>query len=79
VFYALTWALPDLWLGAFSRRGPACFCHSFSRYQQFTRPILLAPELDAVIRTAEPDGALSRIFGERYSRKPAWPPKTERE
>ena len=73
VFYALSWLVPDLWLGAFSRRGPFCFCHSFRRYQQFTRPMLLAPELDAVVRTADPDGVLRATFGERYSRKPAWP------
>jgi hypothetical protein len=35
--------------------------------------MLLAPELDAIVRTAEPDSALKAVFGDRYSRKPEWP------
>src|SRR4029453_4162932 len=29
-FYAFTWlALPDIWLGDLTRRGPFCFCHGY--------------------------------------------------
>ncbi|MGH7719049.1 MAG: hypothetical protein ACREON_09435 [Gemmatimonadaceae bacterium] len=71
-FYALSWVLPDLWLGSFSRPGPLCFCHTFSRYKQFTRPLLLGPRLDAIVRSSRPHTVLERVFG-RYSRKVEWP------
>ena len=73
VFYLLTWTPPDLWLGALARRGPACFCHSYSRYLEFTRATPLDSRLDVVVRTADPDQTLRAVFGERYSRKNAWP------
>ena len=73
VFYAMTWALPDYWLGRVSREGPLCFCHSPSRYRQFDRAELLAPQLDAVVETATPGAALSAVFGATYSEKPEWP------
>src|SRR5919201_6734660 len=48
VFYAMAWALPDLWLGNLTRPGPWCFCHGFRRYLEFTRPLLLAPRLNVI-------------------------------
>ena len=73
LFYALTWVLPDLWLGRLSSRGPLCFCHDFERYLEFTRPIQLAGRLTAIARTADPDQILGTVFGARYARKPFWP------
>ena len=49
------------------------FFHSYKRYRDFTRPMLLAERLDAVVRTDDPDTVLRAFFG-KYSRKPAWPP-----
>lgn len=72
-YYALTWFLPDLWLGNASRRGPWCFCHGYARYREFTRPILLGSRLDPVVQTSDPHLILGQVFGARYSRKPAWP------
>lgn len=73
MFYAMTYAFPDLWLGRLSSRGPLCFCHSFARYQEFTRPVVLGARLTAIGRTADPDSLLSVVFGERYAHKPYWP------
>ncbi|HEY0972208.1 MAG TPA: hypothetical protein VGE02_14665 [Gemmatimonadales bacterium] len=72
-FYALTWALPDYWFGRLEREGPLCFCRGPARYRQFDHPVMLAPRLDVVVETADPDRALRAVFGESYSRKPAWP------
>lgn len=72
-FYALTWAFPDLWLGRLSSPGPLCFCHSFSTYIQFTQPLPLAPRLNAIARTAQPDSVLTAVFGKSYARKRWWP------
>ena len=73
-FYVLTWVLmPDFWLGQLSRPGPWCFCHSYRRYRDFSRPLLLAPRLDAIVRTADPDPVLRQVFGVPYSRKTPWP------
>ena len=72
-YYLLSWLLPDLWLGNASRPGPWCFCHGYARYREFTRALLLAPHLTAVVRTADPAPALRQLFGDRYSRKPDWP------
>lgn len=73
LFYAMTYAFPDLWLGRLSSRGPLCFCHSFARYQEFTRPVALGARLTAVGRTADPDSLLTVVFGRRYAHKPYWP------
>lgn len=73
LFYAMTYLLPDLWFGRFSSRGPLCFCRSFSRYIEFTRPILLGSQLTAIGRTADPDSLLTAVFGEQYAHKPFWP------
>ena len=72
-FYLFTWLVPDLWLGHLVREGPWCFCFGPARYREFTQPLFLGERLDAVIRTENPDRALSAVFGEDYSRKPPWP------
>ncbi len=48
IFYGMTYVFPDLVFGRFSSRGPLCFCRSFSRYLQFTRPIVLGGRLTAI-------------------------------
>jgi hypothetical protein len=73
MFYAFTYALPDLWLGKLDRPGPGCFCHSFTRYQEFSRPLLLAPHISAVVRAEHPEQVLHEVFGARYSGKRLWP------
>lgn len=72
-FYLLSWALPDLWLGRLVREGPWCFCNGPSRYRDFSEPVFLGQRLTAIVRTANPDRALSAVFGADYSRKPPWP------
>jgi hypothetical protein len=73
IFYGMTYVFPDLWFGRFSSRGPLCFCHSFARYLEFTRPILLGARLTAIGRTADPDSLLTAVFGPQYAHKPFWP------
>ena len=73
-FYASTiFLLPDILLGDLTRKGPLGFFHSYKRYRDFSRPMLLAGRLDAVVRTADPDPVLRAFFG-KYSEKPTWPP-----
>jgi hypothetical protein len=73
-FYASTmFLLPDILLSNTMRKGPMGFFHSYKRYRDFSRPMLLAPRLDAVVRATDPDRVLRALFG-KYSRKPAWPP-----
>jgi hypothetical protein len=73
IFYAMTYVFPDLWFGRFSSRGPLCFCRSFARYLEFTRPIPLGSRLTAIGRTADPDSLLTAVFGAQYAHKPFWP------
>jgi hypothetical protein len=74
VFYLTTWlGLIDIWLGNLTRPGPWCFCRSYRRYVEFSRPLPLADRLDAVVVAEDPHEALRLVFGERYSRKPPWP------
>ena len=74
VFYAFTWiGLPDILLSRLQRRGPKCFCHSYRRYREFTRPLDLAQGLDVIVRTSDPADVLSLVFGKQYSRKEPWP------
>lgn len=73
LFYTFTFAFPDLALGAINRKGPLCFCHGYRRYRDFSRPLVLADHLDAVVVAREPKPALQQIFGRRYSEKPRWP------
>lgn len=72
-FHRFTRFVPDLWLGNASRRGPWCFCSSYSRYKQFTDPLLLTNRLDAVVVASDPSPTLRRVFGTPYSEKPWWP------
>jgi hypothetical protein len=72
-FTATILGLPDIWLGNTDRKGPWCFCHSFARYREFTRPLLLAARLDAVVISEDPRATLGAVFGTRYSNKPLWP------
>ena len=72
-FYAFAWVgIWDLWLGLLTRPGPACFCHGYGRYREFTRPLLIGERIDAVAVTDDPGAILTAVFG-RYSRKPPWP------
>jgi predicted small lipoprotein YifL len=74
-FYAATFlGLPDIWLGRLNRKGPWGFFHGYRRYREFTRPLALAPRLDAVL-VAGPrvEEAMRLLFGWNYSRKRAWP------
>jgi hypothetical protein len=73
-FYAFAWiGLPDIWLGDLTRRGPWCFCHGYSRYRDFSKPLFLSGRLDAVVRTDDAREALGAVFGKPYSKKPNWP------
>lgn len=73
-FYAMTiFGEPDILLGDITRKGPLCFCHGYTRYREFTRPILLSNKLDAIIRTDDPRPVLLEIFGSKYSNKHQWP------
>jgi hypothetical protein len=73
-FYAATiFLLPDILLGDITRKGPFGFFHSYRRYRDFSRPMLLSEHLDAVVRTADPDRVLEAVFGQ-YSHKIPWPP-----
>jgi hypothetical protein len=74
LFYAFTWiGLPDIWLGDLTRRGPWCFCHGYGRYREYSRLVLLATRLTAVVRDVDATRALTAVFGRPYSRKRAWP------
>lgn len=77
VFYAFTFALPDLLLGRLNRPGPACFCHGYARYRDFSAPLPLADRLDTVVVARDARAALRRVFGRRYSEKPQWPWRVE--
>jgi len=70
VHYVGIW---DMWLGRLTRPGPGCFCHSFRRYREFTRPLPLTDRIDVVARTEDPVPTLRAVFGRPYSRKRAWP------
>lgn len=73
-FYAYSWlGFWDLWLGRLTRPGPGCFCHSYDRYRDFSRPLVLGERIDVVARTADPGKLLASVFGKRYSKKRPWP------
>jgi len=73
-FYAMTmFGEPDILLGDITRKGPLCFCHGYGRYREFTRPVVLAGKLDAVVRTDDPRPVLLQVFGSKYSDKDQWP------
>jgi len=76
-FYASTiFLIWDIWLGDLTRKGPLGFFHGYKRYRDFSRPLLLAERLDAVVRMENPDRVLQAVFG-KYSHKPLWPPGIE--
>lgn len=73
-FYAFTWiGLPDIWLGRLTRPGPLCFCYSYRRYREFSRPLVLGDRIDAIVRAEDAKPALVAVFGRPYSKKKAWP------
>jgi hypothetical protein len=73
-FYAMTiFGEPDILLGDLTRKGPLCFCRGYGRYRQFTRPVLVADRLDAIVRTEDPRQVLLQVFGKKYSDKHQWP------
>ena len=63
----------DMWLGKLTRPGPGCFCHSYKRYREFTRPLAVGDRIDAVARTADARDLLAAVFGRPYSKKRPWP------
>jgi hypothetical protein len=73
-FYAYHFLfLPDILLGRLTRPGPLGFFHSYARYRDFSRVLVLGDSLDAVVRTEDAREALAAVFGKPYSRKPQWP------
>ena len=76
-FYAYTFlGLPDILLGRLSRPGPSGFFHSYDRYRDFSRLLVLGDSLDAVVRTEDAREALGAVFGTPYSGKTEWPEMT---
>lgn len=73
VFYAFTFAFPDLALGRLTRAGPLCFCHGYARYRDFSRPLAAGDRLSAVVVSGDARAFLRRVFGRPYSEKPQWP------
>jgi len=74
-FYALAIiGVPDMALGNTVRKGPWCFCRSYRRYRDYSRPIFLTERIDVVARAEDPRAVLSAVFGEIYSNKTWWPP-----
>ena len=72
-FYAATIiGLPDIWLSDLNRPGPACFCHGYRRYRDFSRVLPLSGRLDAVVYGEDPGPALKAVFGRKYSKKTSW-------
>jgi hypothetical protein len=73
-FYAMTiFGEPDILLGDLTRKGPLCFCRSYRRYLQFTRPLAVGDRIDAIVRTDDPRRVLKEVFGSNYSNKDQWP------
>jgi hypothetical protein len=73
-FYAYHFLmLPDILLGKLTRPGPWGFYHSYARYRDFSRLIVLRDSLDLVVRTENPRQSLEAVFGEPYSNKTPWP------
>jgi hypothetical protein len=73
-FYAYHFlALPDILLGRVNRPGPSGFLHSYGRYRDYSRLLVLGDSLDAVVRTTDATEALAAVFGQPFSRKNQWP------
>ncbi|MDB4878680.1 MAG: hypothetical protein JWL60_126 [Gemmatimonadetes bacterium] len=74
-FYAYHFlGLPDILLGRLTRPGPSGFFHSYRRYRDFSRLLVLGDSLDVIVRTDDPRATLEAVFGKPYSRKVPWPP-----
>ncbi len=72
-FYAATrFLIPDQVLGRTVRKGEVFFPHSYKRYRDFSRVMLLSDKLDVIAKTERPEAVLQAIFG-KYSHKPDWP------
>jgi hypothetical protein len=67
--------LSDILLGKLTRPGPSGFFHSYGRYRDFSRLLVLGDSLDAVVRTESPRQSLEAVFGKPYSNKTPWPPE----
>ena len=77
-FYAFNYVLlPDILLGKLTRPGPSGFFHSYARYRDFSRLLVLGDSLDLVVRTADARDALAAVFGKPYSKKIPWPPASD--
>jgi hypothetical protein len=73
-FYAMTiLGLPDIALGNTARKGPWCFCHSYRRYRDYSKPLFLTERIDVVARATDPRPILTAVFGKSYSNKVWWP------
>lgn len=73
-FYFFSWAaLPDIWLGRLTRKGPLCFCQNYARYRAYSRPLFVADRIDVIVRTEDPTEVLHQVFGSNFSKKPKWP------
>ena len=73
-FYAMhILGIPDMALGNTARKGPWCFCRSYRRYREYSRPLFLTERIDVVARVEDPRAVLSALFGENYSNKRWWP------
>jgi hypothetical protein len=73
-FYAFHYlGIWDMWLGKLTRPGPGCFCNSYRRYRDFSRPLFIGDRLDAVVRVDDATKFLVAVFGRPYSKKRAWP------
>ena len=73
-FYALhILGLPDMALGNTVRKGPWCFCRSYRRYRDFSKPLFLTEQIDVVARDEDPRAVLAAVFGRNYSNKVWWP------
>ena len=74
-FYAFNYLLlPDILLGRITRPGPSGFFHSYARYRDFSRVLMLGDSLNLVVRAVDARDALEAVFGKPYSRKIPWPP-----
>jgi hypothetical protein len=73
-YFLFTWlALPDIWLGNLTRRGPWCFCKGYGRYRTYSRLLSLGNRIDVVVRTEDPNPVLAAVFGKPFSKKRPWP------
>ena len=74
-FYALHFlGIGDIVLSRLQRPGPFGFFHSYGRYRDFSRVLVLGDSLDVVLHTDRPRAQLEAVFGKPYSRKAPWPP-----